>query len=106
MSSALNASCVDCAECATVVFWWVVTESRFLVTKLRCGGCSHSIGGRYTLVPGHGSGIGGKGAGDIDVDWVPSGLASQDCCCWIRRFTLAPLSIFGSIFVNAITCSC
>ena len=45
---------------AAVVFWWVVTESGFQVTKLRCGGCSRSIGGQYVLAPGRGSGIGDK----------------------------------------------
>ena len=105
MSSALNASCMDYAERAVVVFWWVVTKSGFQVTKLKCGGCSHSIGSRYALAPGCGSETGGKGAGDVNFDQVPSGLASQDCCCWIRRFVLALLAIFGSVFANVITCS-
>ena len=64
MSLALNASGVDSTKRATVVFWWVVTESGFQVTKSRCKGCSHSIGGRYALAPGHGSETCGKGAGD------------------------------------------
>ena len=33
MSPASDASSVGCAERAAVVFWWVVTESGFLVTK-------------------------------------------------------------------------
>ena len=104
MSLALNASCVDCAKHAAVVFRWVVTKSKFLVTKLRCGGCSCSIGGRYVLVPGCGSGIGDKSRVWCEEVAEETKFDHQVFHCRIWRSAFILLFVHcGSVLANSIT---